>query len=162
MALRSGRGLHQDRRIGMRRAAEEGLRRRCLHDPAQVEHHDAIGHDLDDREVVADEHQGQAKLALQVLEEVNDLRLDRYVKRRDRFVRHDEPRLRGERSRDRDALALPAREGSRIAPEMLTREADLGEQDAAASFASERLSSRWSISDSISASPTVMRALRLA
>ena len=57
-------------------------------------------------------------------------------------------RLRGERSRDRDALALPAREGARDSARGARgsgRPCD--SRAAAASFASERLSSRWSISD---------------
>src|SRR5256885_10623543 len=44
----------------------------------------------------------------EVLEEVDDLRLDRDVERRDRLVADDERGLHGERPRDAHALALSA------------------------------------------------------
>ena len=58
---------------------------------------------------------GQAQFVLQVLEEVQDLRLDRDVEGGDRFVADQEVRFQGERAGDADALALAAREGMRIA-----------------------------------------------
>jgi hypothetical protein len=44
------------------------------------------------------------KLVLQVLQQVNDLGLDRDVERGDRLVEHDERRLKGKGARDADAL----------------------------------------------------------
>ena len=43
-------------------------------------------------------------------EQVDDLRLDRHVQRRDRLVEHDQPRVQRERTRDADSLTLPAGE----------------------------------------------------
>ena len=57
----------------------------------------------------------QAEAVLQILEQVDDLRLDRHVERRDRLVADDELRLAGERPGDADALALAAGELVRIA-----------------------------------------------
>ena len=54
-------------------------------------------------------------LALQLLDQVDDLRLDRHVERRDRLVGDDEVRIGGQRARDADALLLPAGELVRIA-----------------------------------------------
>ena len=54
-------------------------------------------------------------LLLQVAQQVDDLRLDRHVERRDRLVGDDELRVDGERARDADALALAARELVRVA-----------------------------------------------
>ena len=48
-------------------------------------------------------------------QQVQDLRLDRDVERRDRLVADDQARLDGERARDADALALPAGELVRVA-----------------------------------------------
>ena len=62
---------------------------------------------LDDAHVVGDEQVGQAELALELLEQVEDLRLDRHVERGDRLVADDEVRLEDERPGDADALALP-------------------------------------------------------
>ena len=53
-------------------------------------------------------------LALQLLEQIQDLRLDGHIERRDRLVGDDEIRVRGERAGDADALLLSAGELVRI------------------------------------------------
>ena len=67
------------------------------------------------REVVADEEVGEPELLLQVLEQVDDLRLDRDVERGDRLVADDELRVERQRPGDADALALAAGELVRVA-----------------------------------------------
>jgi hypothetical protein len=52
---------------------------------------------------------------LQVLQQVDDLRLDRHVERRHRLVADDQLRAPGQRPGDADALALAAGELVRIA-----------------------------------------------
>ncbi len=69
---------------------------------------DTVRHVLDDRQIVADEQQREAELLLQVLQQVDDLRLDRDVERRDRLVADDQFGLRRECPGDADALALTA------------------------------------------------------
>jgi hypothetical protein len=64
----------------------------------------------DDAEVVADEEVGEAELGLQVLEQVDDLRLDRDVEGRDGLVADDELGPQGQGPGDADALALAAGE----------------------------------------------------
>ncbi len=64
---------------------------------------------------MADEDVGQPELVLQLVEQVQHLRLHRHVERRDRLVEHDHLRLRGERPRDADALRLSAGEFVRVA-----------------------------------------------
>ena len=54
---------------------------------------------------------------LQVLQQVDDLRLDRDVERGDRLVEHQEARGHGQRARDSDPLALAAGELVRVALE---------------------------------------------
>ena len=54
---------------------------------------------VDDAEVVRDEDVRQVELVLQVVEQVDHLRLDRDVERRDRLVRDDQLRVQGERAR---------------------------------------------------------------
>ena len=46
-----------------------------------------MGHDA---EVVADEHEGDAQIALQLFEQVQHVGLNGHVKRRDAFIGHDE------------------------------------------------------------------------
>ena len=113
----AGRARHRHRHGGEQRAGVGVLGRRedlalvrRLDDLAEIHHRDAVGHVLDDREIVADEQQREAEPALQVLEQVDDLRLDRHVERRHRLVADDEVGLGGERAGDADALALAAGE----------------------------------------------------
>ena len=70
---------------------------------------------LHHREIVRDEDVGEAEAPLQVAQQVEHLRLDRDVERRDRLVADDQLRLDRERAGDRDALALAAGELVRIA-----------------------------------------------
>ena len=71
-----------------------------------------------------DEHVGEVELVLQVLEQVDDLGLDRHVERRDRLVGDDQLRAQRERPGDADALALAAGELVRVAVVVLGVEAD--------------------------------------
>ena len=70
---------------------------------------------LHDRQVVGDEQIGEAEPVLQVEQQVDDLRLDRDVERRDRLVGDDQRRVQRERAGDADALALAAGERVREA-----------------------------------------------
>ena len=104
------------------------LGRTDLDDVAPRHHGDAVGDVADDREVVRDEDVGEAELLLQVLHQVDHLRLDRHVERADRLVGDDDLRVGRERARDADALALAAGELVRVAVDVPRREADLLEQ----------------------------------
>ena len=81
---------------------------RLLDDPAEVHDGDRVGHVADDREVVRDEEVGQVEPVLEAAQEIEDLRLDRDVDGRHRFVEHDQLRVQGESARDADTLALAA------------------------------------------------------
>ena len=83
---------------------------------------------LHDVQVVRDEDVGQAEVALQVLEQVQDLRLHGDVERRDRLVADDQLRVDRERAGDADALALAAGELVREAVVVLRVETDDLEQ----------------------------------
>jgi hypothetical protein len=99
---------------------------------------------------------------LQVLQQVDDLRLDRDVERRDRLVADDELGLDGERAGDADALALAAGElvraaahvvggaGRRVSSSSTTRACDVG---------ARRCRRAVDDSGSPTMSPTVMRGL---
>ena len=82
----------------------------------------------DDVEVVRDEDVGEPELVLEILEEVQDLRLDRDVERRDRLVADDQLRVDRECARDADALPLAAGELVREPVVVLGVEADDLEQ----------------------------------
>ena len=57
-----------------------------LDDLAVVHDRDPVGDVADDADVVGDEEVGEAELVLEVVEQVDDLRLDRDVERGDRLV----------------------------------------------------------------------------
>jgi hypothetical protein len=56
---------------------------------------------------VGDEEEAQSQLFLQTGEELEDLRLDRDVERRDGLVGNEQAGVQGERTRDRHPLPLP-------------------------------------------------------
>ena len=120
---------------GWRGVANSVGLRRALHDAAEVHDDHFVGDQLDDGQVVRDEDVGDAGRFLQVHQQVQHLRLDRDVERRDRLVGDHQARLEHQRARDRDPLALAAREHVRIAPVVLGREADPGQHRPAARFA---------------------------
>ena len=91
---------------GAAAASNSASRRRQLDEPPEIHHADAVGDVRDHREVVGDEEVGEAELALQVLHQVQDLRLHRDVERRGRLVADQEIRIaRQARARSRCAGA---------------------------------------------------------
>ena len=91
--------------IGMARRDEDIRRGRLFDDLAEIHHRDLVAELLDHAEVVGDENIGQAALALQALEQIENLRLDRNIKRGYRLVADDQVGLRRERARDARAAA---------------------------------------------------------
>ncbi len=83
---------------------------------------------LDDAQVMGDEEVGQAVLALQLYEQVQDLRLDRDVEGARRLVQHHEVGLQGDGAGDGDALPLAPRELVWVAEQVLATEADALQQ----------------------------------
>src|SRR5205814_9290582 len=76
------------------------------------------------RQVVRDDQVGQTQLALQVVEQVDDLRLDRHVQRGDRLVGDDQLRPQGQGPGDPDPLPLATRELVRVPVVVLRVEPD--------------------------------------
>ena len=117
---------------------------------------------LDDGQVVGDEEVGQAELLLEVVEQVEDLALDRDVERADRLVADDELRVERQRPGDADALALAAGELVRVAVDVGLVEADPGQQLADQVLALGRVGEAVDEGPSPTISPTDIRGLRLA
>src|SRR5262245_52516900 len=95
-------------RVRVLRIVEQLLHRCLLDDLAGVHHGHAIAHLGDDAEVVRHEDQRHTGLALDVLEQVEVLRLDRHVEVGGGLVGDDQARAAGERDRADDALAHAA------------------------------------------------------
>ena len=100
----------QPLRVGVARGAVELGHRRLLHLAARVHHHHPLGHLGDDAEIVRDQDDGGADLGLQVLHQVEDLRLDGDVERRGRLVGDQQLGPAGQRDGDHHALAHAAGE----------------------------------------------------
>src|SRR5690242_14683187 len=73
IGLRGGR--EQCHRVWMARVPQQCFRRSGFYDTPQVHHRDSMGHLTHDREVVGDEQVGKAAVALQIDQQVEDLRL---------------------------------------------------------------------------------------
>ena len=89
--LRDGR--EQRPRVGVRGRGEDLVTGADLDDPTEVHDGDVVGDEPQRRQVVRDEQIRSAAESLQVLEQVEDLRADRHVQRRDRLVADDHPRV---------------------------------------------------------------------
>ena len=122
--IRDRHGREQRVRVRMEWCRVEHLPRRRLHDVAEVHDRDAVRDLTNDREIMGDEQVGDPELLLEVLEQVEDLRLDRHVERGDRLVAHDQLGAQRNGPGDPDPLALAARELVRVAVVVLRVEAD--------------------------------------
>src|SRR5947209_2594037 len=105
-------------------ATEELLAGSELNNFAEVHHGDPIADLLHHRHVVGDKEIGQVEVVLQILEQIEDLRLDRNVERRHRFVGDDQlwPKRKG--ACDADPLPLSAAEFVREPAPILPAQAD--------------------------------------
>ena len=102
----SRRRGEQGARVGVQRPRIDLIGEAQFDDVAELHHRDTVGDVAHDREVVRNEELGQPKLLLQVLHQVDHLRLNRYVQRAHRLVGDHDLRVRRQRARDSDALPL--------------------------------------------------------
>jgi hypothetical protein len=106
----------------MRTCGEELARRRLLDRAPGVHDDDLVGEAGGQPEVVADHHERHPELALQVAQQLHDLRLRGDVERGRRLVGDQQPRLGGQGDRDDHALAHAARELVRVLVQALLGE----------------------------------------
>jgi len=112
--IRNRHGAQQRLRVRMLR--REANLRACpdFHEFSQVHDTDARGYVFDDGNRMRDKQIRQTELVLQVRQEIDDLSLDRDIKRRNGLVGYDQFGLQGQRPRDTDSLPLSAAELMRI------------------------------------------------
>src|SRR6185437_59535 len=150
-----GDRAHQPDRIGVARPLDDVAQRADFGDAPGIHDRHAVGSLGDDADVVGDQHDSRAMVAAELLDEGDDLRLDRHVERRGRLVGDDELRIAAQRQRDDDALAHAAREVVGVVVEALGRgrDADFGEQldRARAGLARRHLAVRGNRLDELSA-----------
>ena len=104
----------------MQRPPKRGPHVGILDDLSAVHHRDAIRRLCDHAEIVRDEDDGHAHLALQLLEQLEDLRLNRHVQRRRRLVGDQHRRPARQRHGDHHALPHAAGQLVRILVDPLT------------------------------------------
>ena len=61
-----------------------------LNDLTEVHHHDPVTDIANDIQIVTDEYIGQVLLGLDQIEQIQNLRFDRFVERRDGFIQYQE------------------------------------------------------------------------
>src|SRR5688572_10414017 len=79
LGIGHGHGRDEPLRVGIGRAAQDLVTRADLDELAQVHDRDPVREDVDHRQVVTDEQAGELELLLEVLEQVQEPRLHRYV-----------------------------------------------------------------------------------
>jgi len=105
----------------MLRVVEYLVHRADLDHFASIHHHHVVAQLGNQPEVMRDQHDGRLQIALQLAQQVDDLRLHRHVKRRGRLVRHDKLGFGGQGKGDHHPLPHPPRELVRVAPQPLPR-----------------------------------------
>ena len=116
-------------RVAVLRRSEHRRGRPGLDQLAALHHADPVREAAHEVEVVGDEEERHAHLGLQLVEQGEDLRLDRHVEGGRRLVGDQQPRPAGERHRDHRALALAARELVRIGVDAPRRLGDAGARE---------------------------------
>ena len=120
--------LQQHLRVWMARVGEDVGGRPGLDDPPEVHDRHPVSEPRDHRELVGDEDHRQAEVAADLLEQRQELRLDRDVERADRLVGDQQPGVDRQRAGDRHPLALAARELVRVALDAPAAQPDALEQ----------------------------------
>ncbi|MNN33261.1 hypothetical protein D3C81_1470140 [compost metagenome] len=93
---------------------EDFLHRPRFDDLPGIHHRYAVSHFSHDAKIMRDENNCGADLPLQLLHQLQNLRLDGYVQRRGRLVRNQQLRIRGQRDGDDHPLPHPAAKLMRI------------------------------------------------
>jgi len=106
----------------------QGLRFGRFHEAPDVHHGDAVRNVLDDAEVVSHKQIGQPVLFLEVLQQIEGLRLDGDVQGGNGLVADHQLRVERQGAGDADALTLTAGKGVWEAPHVLRVESDDAEE----------------------------------
>src|SRR5512147_2303703 len=82
---------------------------------------------LDHRKIMSNEQIRETKLTLQIPQDVQDLRLNGDIQRRDRFIANDKARAQSQGTCNPNALTLTTREFMWIAARVIPLQADFSE-----------------------------------
>jgi len=108
--------------VGMPRLRIQ-TRRGCeLHHAPEIQHQYALAQLPHQRQIVADEQQAHARLALESPQQGHDLLLGRNIQRADRLIANEQTRFEDHGACDADALALSAAQLVRVTARELRRQ----------------------------------------
>jgi hypothetical protein len=96
-----------------------------FHHLAEVHHRHTVRDMLDHAQVVRDEQIGETEFLLQVFQNIQHLRLDGHIQRRDRLIANNKLGTQRQRARNTDTLTLTAGKFMRIAAGVIIFEAPL-------------------------------------
>src|ERR1700675_3327718 len=114
--------------VGVQRRGIKLAGWRGLDDAPEIHDGNALADMLDHRQIMGNKEISEPEFLLQVLQQIDDLGLDRNIQRRHRLIADDQFGLDRERACDADALALTAGEFVRMAADMIRLQADGLEQ----------------------------------
>jgi hypothetical protein len=111
LGAQGGGGLGNRRQqrmgVGMQRSGVDGLFVGDLDQLTELHHRHAVADVLYDGKIMGNEQIGESEALLQILQQVDDLRLDRHVERRHRLVADDQVGIDPQRTGDAAALRYP-------------------------------------------------------
>ena len=101
-------GRQQTLEIGMAGPTENVIEGAPFHDPTVVHDHDVLGDVGDDTQIVGDHQHRHREFVLEVVHQLEDLRLDGDIERGGRFIGNQQCRAADQRHGDHGALAQAA------------------------------------------------------
>jgi len=93
IGIRSRYSRKQRFGIGMAWMIEKLRCRSNFHQPTQIHNSHLVGNMLDHAQIMGNEQIGEIELTLQVIEQVQNFRLDGYIQSRNGFIAHDKLRV---------------------------------------------------------------------
>ncbi len=115
-------------RVRVRRMAEDLVWHAGLDNASGLHHRDPIAHTSDNRQIVADQHDGQGERTVEICQQINDLSLQGDVESGDRLIGDQQCWLGRQGARDADALALAPGNLVRITTQERRVQRNLGHQ----------------------------------
>ena len=114
--------------VGMGGLAKNLGRRPLLDEAAHIHDGDLVADMAHHREIMGDDHIGEAELALKPRQEIEDLALDRDIEAGGRLIGDDELGIERDGAGDADAARLAARQLMRVAAGEILRQPDQRQQ----------------------------------
>lgn len=111
-------------RIRVQRKLKQLLGGALFYQTAQIHDHDLVRNVLHNRQVVSNKHIGQALFRLQILQKIQDLRLNGHIQRGNRLVTDNKLGVQRQRPGNTDTLTASAVQLMRIGKHEPLRKAD--------------------------------------